>query len=99
MIMDAAQLIRKIALCFAVALLLAGAASAATLVASSTNVQFVQFGTQDITIEVTSGGSATNFTIGPHAAWYTVSPTTGLTTPKTLTIHRASECGGAFGPC
>lgn len=90
--MDAAQLTRKIGLYLICALLLAGAASAQTLVVSPTTVTFSSF-QRDVTVNVTSTGAPINFTVdSPHAPWYSITASS-LTTPATLQFHQSlSNC-------
>lgn len=108
--MDAAQLTRKLALYFAGALLMSGAASAQTLVVSPSTVTFRPF-LQQVTINVTSTGTPVNFTVGaPHAPWYTitgtdldaVTPGIQMQTPATVNVNRiADNCsqGSSTNPC
>jgi uncharacterized protein (TIGR03437 family) len=96
--MDAAQLTRKIALYFAGALLMAGAASAQTLVVSPNTVTFRPFA-QQFTLNVTSStATQINFTVGATQPWYTV-VASGNTTPATLTVTRILENCGQSNTC
>ena len=85
--MDAAQTTKKIVFCFAGALLLAGAASAQTLVVSTNTVTFNSF-VNSVPITVSSTGDNFQFTIGAHSSWYTPAPGTVYTTPATVFVTR-----------
>src|SRR3954447_7213534 len=98
MIMDAAQLTRKTAFCFAVALLLAGAASAQTLVVSTNTVTFSSF-VNSVPITVTSSGADFQFTIGAHSPWYTPAQGTVFTTPATINVTRVLGNCANLGTC
>src|SRR4051794_30947767 len=94
--MDAAQTTQKTALFLAVALLLAGAASAQTLTTSSGSnptVTLSSIGQTQVTLQVLSADNTTAipFSVTRNNDWYSVSPTSG-TTPATLTITLTGAC-------
>src|SRR3954454_19786088 len=95
--MDAAQTTKKISSFLAVALLLAGAASAQTLTTSLGSNPTVTLnsatGQSQVTLQLTSsdGSTAIPFTLSGGAPWFSVSRSS-TATPSTITITLTGAC-------
>ncbi len=101
--MDAAHITKKTAPFLAVALLLAGAASAQTLttsLGSNPTVTLSSLGQTQVTVQVLSSDGTTpiSFGLASSGTWYTVSSSAGVT-PATLTIRLRADCSTGGNTC